>query len=404
MIYQEIDIFTACRIALENQLYRFLDTSDKEGLLKMINELGYIQIDTVSVIERAHHHTIWSRMPNYDQSWLHTLLAKDRTIFEFWGHAASYLPMTDYRFFLPRMKRFPESSPWEKDFWMKHHKLGDAILQRIKDEGPLGASDFEDTRQGQKQQGWWEWKPAKVVLELLMWKGELMVTERHNFQRIYDLTERILPSYIDTTMPTPLELGEFYVQRAILAQGISSEWDILNHMHTRDGKDIKAALNKMVDNKEIIPIRVSGLEQIHYMYPLCQDHVNIVTNHPHQVFLLSPFDNLVILRPRLKRLFNFDYTIECYVPSAKRIYGYWSLPMLWKGNFIGRIDLKADRKSKALIIRNLHLEEKTTITNDLSKALGKSLHHFRLFNNCETLQYDTDQPKKLISKMKEIDQ
>jgi uncharacterized protein len=403
MSHIEIDLSTAQRISLENQLYNYLSHRGKEGVLTMIKGLGYIQIDTVSVIERAHHHTIWSRIPKYQQSWLDIMLAKDRSIFEFWGHAASFLPMEDYRFFLPRMKRFPETSPWEKNFWMKHHDLADAILQRIRDEGALGASDFEDTRKGLKQQGWWEWKPAKVVLELLMWKGELMVTERRNFQRIYDLTERILPSHIDTTMPSPLELGRFYVQRAIKAQGISSEWDIINHMHTRESASIKIALKDMLHSNELIPVHINGVSQIHYSKREIIESVNAVNKHPKELFLLSPFDNMVILRPRIKRLFNYDYTIECYVPVSKRKYGYWSLPMLWKGKFIGRIDLKADRQAMALMIRNLHLEEKIAITDELSKSLLKSLYNFMIFNRCSILQWDTEQPKKLIVKMKEIE-
>ncbi|HNX01038.1 MAG TPA: crosslink repair DNA glycosylase YcaQ family protein [Candidatus Cloacimonadota bacterium] len=383
----EIERKTAQQIALHQQLYRFLPLGKKQDVLTLIRELGYVQIDTVSVIIRAHHHTIWTRIPSYQQSWLHELLAQDRSIFEFWGHAASYLPIEDYRYFLPRMKRFPETSPWEKTFWTKHEHLAGAILDRIRTEGPLSATDFEDSRPGKKQSGWWDWKPAKAVLELLMWKGELMVKERRNFQRVYDLTERVLPPHIDTSMPTQEEIGRFYVKAALNAHGISTEWDILNHMHTKEKKNIQLAIKDMLHNREIARVRITGLEKEYYSYPGTLEQVDSI-QHPNKLFLLSPFDNLVILRPRIQQLFDFDYTIECYVPQAKRKYGYWSLPMLWKGKFVGRIDLKADRADKKLCIRNLHFEKGIRMGKSLATSLHKTLQDFMKFNQCDSLKWD----------------
>jgi len=159
----------------------------------VIRRLGYVQIDTISVIRRAHHHTLWNRCRGYRADTLHRLQAEERKIFEYWGHAASYLPMEDYRFYIPQMKRyFDPKGKWVKNRYREYGHLMDGMLERIRREGPLGSRDFKsEERTGNS--AWGNWKPAKIVLELLFWRGELMVTRRENFHRIYDLTERVLP-------------------------------------------------------------------------------------------------------------------------------------------------------------------------------------------------------------------
>jgi len=387
-----LTISEAKNIALYYQLYRFAGSKGKAGILHCIQALGYVQLDTVSVIERAHHHTLWNRVRDYQQQWLDELLSKDRAIFEYWGHAASYLPMTDYRYSLPRKKHFPETASWEKKFWSEHNELASKILDRITTDGPLSTKDFQDSRQDHKNKSWWDWKPAKITLELLMWKGDLMVTARHNFQRVYDLTERVLPQQTDTTYPTPDELGRYYVNRAIQSQGISSQYDILNHMHTREKKTILKALESMLSNGELVEVRIANSVLAYYTTPEAIDIASTI-KHPATLYLLSPFDNVTILRPRLQQLFSFDYTIECYVPAPKRLYGYWSLPMLYKGNLVGRIDLKAERKANSLLVQNLHWEKRSKPTASLLKTLEKALLEFAAFNNCQHIVWNCTPPQ-----------
>ncbi|UCC11657.1 MAG: YcaQ family DNA glycosylase, partial [candidate division WOR-3 bacterium] len=174
--------------------------SGKSGTFRVIDTLGYVQIDTISVIERSHHIVLFNRCPDYRHSFLDELLAQDRKIFEYWAHMASYIPMKDYRYYIRKMKRPPQEGSWI-DTWLKGNKqIIKKVRRRIKKEGALSAHDFADVRD-RRRGPWWDWKPAKMALEVLFWRGELMIKERRNFQRVYDLTERILPPGINTTLP-----------------------------------------------------------------------------------------------------------------------------------------------------------------------------------------------------------
>lgn len=202
----------------------------KEGIAQTIEKLGYIQIDTIAVIERAHHHTLWCRRADYDPIMLHELQTKDRRVFEYWGHAMSYLPISDYRYFLPKMRNFENpKSKWAEISLAKCGHLMQPVLERIRKEGPLSSKDFKPPP-GTKRGNWWDWKPAKIALEMLFWKGDLMVTERRNFQKVYDLTERVLPGNVDTSIPDKDETGQFLVRRSLSANGILQEKEIFNFL------------------------------------------------------------------------------------------------------------------------------------------------------------------------------
>ena len=173
----------------------------KEGAAQAVERLGYVQVDTIAVVQRAHHHTLWARCPDYTPAMLGELQAKDRRVFEYWANAASYVPMADYRYYVPRMRAAAtRHSAWYLSD--EGRKLRDHVRDRIRAEGPLGSADFK-APEGRKRGSWWDWKPAKQALEWLFDMGELMVTQRRHFHRIYDLTERVLPSCIDTAPPSP---------------------------------------------------------------------------------------------------------------------------------------------------------------------------------------------------------
>ncbi len=352
----------------------------KDRVLEIIQRLGYIQIDTLQVVERAHHHTLWNRMPEYKPEYLDEL-QKDRLIFEYWGHAASYLPMDEYRFYRPRMDTIPQENGWEGKWFKDHGEVMDLVYNKVKEEGPLNSASFAAPTRKKGDVGWWNWKPAKIALELLFWSGKLMVTERRKFQRVYDLTERVLPVHIDITVPTALEMGEFQVRRAIEAHGVVSEQEINFNMFTRHKAEVKKVLPVMCESKEIIKVEVEGFEKcVYYTYP---DYLNRETKLENQVYLLSPFDNLIINRKKLKEIFDFDYTLECYVPEAKRKYGYFVLPILWKNKFVGRLDAKADRKEGILVIRKLYFEPGFKVTSAFDNRFQKVLEAFAKFNGCE---------------------
>lgn len=313
-----------------------------------IKHLGYVQIDSISVIQRAHHHVLWSRNPNYHPQEINALF-QQRAIFEHWGHAASYLPLEDYRYYLPRMKHFLKRSTWGQKRMKEHGHLLPSILNEIRDKGPLKAKDFKQPPR--KNKGWWDWKPAKIALELLYWQGELMVCQRDKFQKVYDLKERFLPSDLNTESPTDKELAEFCVHRALKAHGIMSEKEILKHLPLAPKAEVQKTLSRWVRSQRVGSYHIEGLEEIYYGYA-----EPLLSPLPNKAVLLSPFDNGVIQRQRLIDLFGFTYIFEAYVPAAKRQYGYFTLPILWKDQFVGRTDLKADRKTQVLKVQSLFLE------------------------------------------------
>ncbi|MBE0432938.1 YcaQ family DNA glycosylase [candidate division WOR-3 bacterium] len=369
----------------------------KAGTLRAIEHLGYVQIDTISVVERSHHLVLRTRLPDYEGQHLHDLQAEDRKIFEYWAHAASYVPMKDYRFYIPAMKREPKEGSWF-DQWAK--KNADAIKmvgRRIKKEGPLAPSDFEDDRK-RKRGPWWDWKPAKAALEVLFWRGELMVKERRNFQRVYDLTERVLPDGLDTTMPTEHEEKEFFVRRALHALGIATIRDMDRYIGI-SGK-LAEAVSRMHAAGEIADLEIDGLKRPYYA--LTKDFTKISSRESQiddHVRFLSPFDNSIILRDRTQALFDFDYCLECYVPKPKRKYGYFCLPILWRNQLVGRIDPKADRTRRVLLVQNLHLDSNLEDENAFFEALAAATNNFARFNSCERVEINSAVPSRIKRKI-----
>ena len=354
----------------------------KTTALSVIEHLGYVQIDTLSVVARAHHHTLWSRVPTYKESTLSKLLEKDKAIFEYWSHAASYLPMRDFRYSLPRKQSYIEG----KSHWFtQDKKIKEYVLDKIKSEGPLQSKDFEYKRSGPGN--WFEWKPAKRALEQLFMEGELMVAKRQGFQKVYDLAENVLPGHVDRSMPTTSEYAENLIRRAILANGIVEEKEIF---HLRP--DLKESINKtvkgLIKDGELLEVQIEGLGKTSYVTSANQLKLSEKTLVNDGLHILSPFDNSVIQRKRLLKLFDFDYTIECYVPEQKRKYGYFCLPVLYGNSFVARFDPKADRASKTFYIKSIYFEEGFTPTSDFNILFAKKLKEFALFNGCEKIVID----------------
>lgn len=370
-----------------------------KGAARAIEHLGYVQIDTIAVIERAHHHTLWTRIPDYRPEMIEELLAKDRRVFEYWGHAASYLPMSDYRFYMPRMRAFPRGNGWIKRMYEGHKQVMKEVLARIKREGPLTSSDFK-APQDRKRGTWWDWKPAKTALELLLWRGDLMVSARRNFQRVYDLTQRVLPDSLDTSMPGPAEVARFRVERALSAYGIATEREILDHLHlsskASDSKEVGSALAGMVRSDEAVRLTVGHSDApIYYALSRVLDETASLRKDRRHLHLLSPFDNLVIQRRRLERLFGFPYTLECYLPRAKRKYGYFTLPILWGDEFVGRLDPKAERASTTLRIESILFEPGFNEFEKLAPPLAKNIISLARFNSCNRVSLLKVTPGKI---------
>jgi len=392
---------------------QFPETGSDSGcsptdVIELVDHLGYIQIDTLAVVNRTHHLVPWTRCNNYSKQLLHDFQSKDRSVFEYWGHAMAYLPMTDFRFYLPRMKNFLNpSSPWAKQQLAKCKDLLEPVKKRIKAEGPLGARDFkgEENRTG----NWWNWKPAKVALELLFWQGELMISQRRNFQKVYDLTERVLPGHIDTTIPSAEECIRFIIKRGLQSMAFATENELFKFLQPGNSRDSDVQVAGKIEFREqLMQLEVAGTisktelpgQDKGPFYYLESLYFN--TREPKGVRILSPFDNFIIQRDRIKRLFGFDYALECYLPETKRIYGYYVMPILWKNQFIGRLDPKADRKSGVLEIKNLVFESGVEITEDFLEAFESQLKAFALFNDCDSIVFKKVQPRSLFSRIIKI--
>ncbi len=378
-----LSLTEARRLALHHQLYQFVEHRGKSAVLDVIKKLSYIQLDTISVIERAHHHTLYNRVRDYHPDMLNDLLAKDKTIWEYWAHAASYLPIGDYPYYKIRMQNFPNGS-WEKKFWELHKDLAKPILDRIRKEGPLSTKHFEDTRTVKENQVWGNIKPAKIMLELLMWKGDLIVTARDKFQRVYDLTERVIPHYKEIELPSLEARAEFMVHRALLAHGIASESEIVKHLQVAPRQSVSSSIKKLAKSKEIISIQLEGLKDSYFSLAGTDFDSILQQQQYNQVWLLSPFDNAVILRNRVKNLFNYDYALECYVTPAKRKFGYWNCPILWQDTIVGILDPKADRKTKILTINSINIDRTVWKQKHFQTEFDKELSRFALFNGCNS--------------------
>ena len=350
--------------------------------LSAIEHLGYIQIDTISVIQRAHHHTLWSRNPRYKTSHLDQLI-DDKQVFEYWSHAAAYLPMRDYRFSLPRKRAIANGD--ENHWYERDERLMKSVLKRIASEGPLMAKDFEHSG---KKRGEWMSKPAKRALENLYMHGELMISKRVNFHKVYDLTERVLTKDIDTTPPGAEEYARFLIKRYLQANGLGQAAEIA-YLLKNTKPIVSRVLQEMVLSGELLQISVSG--NSYCALPASLELLGKALARS-KLKVLSPFDNLIIQRKRMQALFGFEYLIECYVPAAKRQYGYFSLPVLWDGRLVARIDLKADRKKSLLHIQHLALEPSLKKTEAFALALFKELACFMRFNNCSNLHLHRTTP------------
>lgn len=353
--------------------------------LSAIEHLTYVQIDTLSVVQRAHHHTLWNRNPRYKASQLDQLVG-DKKVFEYWSHAAAYLPMRDFRFSLPRKQALASGD--QNHWYERDERLMKSVLMRITTEGPLMARDFENTG---KKTGEWKSKPAKRALENLFMQGELMASNRVNFHKVYDLTERVLPEKIDTTLPDRDEHTRFLITGYLQANGLAQAAEIA-YLLKNTKPLVLATLNEMVSNGELAHVSTGGGN--YYVLPASLALLNksLARN---KLKILSPFDNLLIQRKRMQALFDFDYQIECYVPEAKRQYGYFSLPILWDGTLVARMDCKADRKTSVLHIRHLAVEASLIKTDAFFMALYKELAAFTQFNNCSELRLHKTSPPSL---------
>jgi uncharacterized protein len=319
----------------------------REEVESAIRRLSAVQLDSISTVDRAHRLTLSARIGVLPADAVDSLLREGR-IFEYWAHEACLLPIELW----PHFRRVMEGSGhWgAHDRALREHgALVEPMLARIRAEGPLGSRDFE----GQGRGGMWNWKPAKMVLEALWDRGELTIAGRKNFQRAYDLTERVLPKeWLDAPVPSEEETLRTFALLAVEARGALTEAAVREHWRLKGGKArLHGHLTALVAEGRLRELQVDDGGAPFYV--LATDELD---GPPAPPVLLSPFDNLVWDRPLLRRLFGFQHLIEVYKREHERVYGYYVLPLLAGDRFLGRADVKADRAEGVLRIRKFTRE------------------------------------------------
>ncbi|MFL6859908.1 MAG: winged helix-turn-helix domain-containing protein, partial [Sphingomicrobium sp.] len=345
------------RIALAAQGFgaALPDRVDQGRLGRVIDRLSLHQIDSVNVLARAHYLPAFSRLGEYDRTLLDQAAwgtKAKRRLFEYWAHEASLLPLEIHPLLRWRMARAERGEiGWRglRAFAHERRKDADAILERIRAEGRLAASDFDN---GRNRGGWWGWGEAKQALEWLFWAGlTTTATRKPSFERIYDLPERVIPSSIlALPTPAPADAKRALIERSARALGVATATDLRDYFRL-DPLSARTAIAELVDSAAIIPVTVEGWKQPAFVH---RD-----ARRPRRVraqALLAPFDPLVWERSRAERLFDFRYRIEIYTPAAKRVHGYYVLPFLLDERLVARVDLKADRQNSRLLVRRVTWE------------------------------------------------
>ena len=393
---------TVRRLAVYKQgLHQRPPASNPATLKRIIERIGLLQLDSISVVARSHYLVMLARAGLYQPAELDALL-DDGFLFESWAHAICQIPMRDYPWFHAMIQqRQLKETRWHLD------KLGDdfedivgRVRAAVRERGPISSKDLHSERRGSG--GWWNWKPTKVALEYLFDIGELMVSHRVNFQRYYDLSERVLAGRGMKLDKTIVDYQRWAVERGLRHQGIASASQVADYYRLRK-REAAAALQNMQDVGEVMPVAVDGWRDAAYIHRddlETLDEIQKNQHEPQMTVFLSPFDNLFWDRERDQALWDFHYRIEVYTPKPKRVYGYYVMPILHGCELLGRIDPKVDRKRKRLTFNALYLEKGAKQTAALSRGLIQAIEEFMAFHGCDSFELVNCQHKRLSGRLR----
>jgi hypothetical protein len=338
-----------------------------------VAHLGYVQIDTINVIERSHHHILFSRIPDYRRAHLHQAQTADKAVFEYWTHALSYVPTSDFRYYVAAMRSYNHTPKR----WFAGVKTAELrkVLRRIREGGPLSIRDIDDDVLVDKDHAWASRKPSRRALQLAFYRGLLTVKERVGMLKTYELTERHFGWDALPRAATERELTEHLLDRALRSQGVVS----LDSACYQDAPR-KPAMQRLIDRRRrqglLVPVALEGAKALHWAAP---DTLEAAPEPEAElVHILSPFDPLIIQRKRLHDFFGYEHCFEAYVPKAKRRFGYFALPVLVGAAIVAAIDLKTDRAARKLLVQKW-----TWLDRDVPPrrraAVEEELHRFERF-------------------------
>ncbi|RFU19354.1 winged helix-turn-helix domain-containing protein [Geodermatophilus marinus] len=342
---------------------------DAGRLRRTAERLAVLQIDSVNVLSRAHYLPAFSRLGPYPRAALDGLSGRRHLLFEYWAHEASFLPVRLHPHLRWRMAAAEEHA-WGSMVRVQRERPGyvQEVLDRVREGGPLKASDLAEPRPD-RPGSLWNWHAGKAALEWLFWSGVVTATRRTaGFERVYDLTERVLPAeVVRAPTPEPADAVRELVRTASRALGVATERDLRDYFRLRPAP-ARAAVAELVEAGELLPVEVAGWSAPAWLHP--------GTRRPRRALaraLVSPFDSLVWERPRVERLFGFRYRLEIYTPAAQRVHGYYVLPFLLGDRLVARVDLKADRRAGALLVQSAHAEvgvDRREVAAELAEELA----------------------------------
>lgn len=392
----QLNNLSARKLFLHRHALSGLPPAQAKGadLAALITQLGFVQLDSIATVERAHHMILFARRPAYRPPALGRLLKHDRAIFEHWTHDASVIPVQFFPYWRLKMARDADRLAKQWKLWQRHgvDEKSDAVLAQITNHGPVCSSDVRDDP-ARKGDGWWDWHPAKTALEYQWRCGTLSVTHRHNFQKHYDLTERVIPQQYRDHTPDPDHTIDWACNAALDRLGFATTgelaafWDIITPAEARNW----AAQQQKTGALAAVEIEnADGSIRTHLARP---DIIESARNTPDptgRIRVLSPFDPALRDRKRAERLFNFQYRIEVFTPAPKRKYGYYVFPLIEGSNLIGRIDMKAHRDQSTLRITAVWPEQGVKFGKLRQKRLDSELARVARFAGCDRVEYLDD--------------
>jgi uncharacterized protein len=371
----------------------------KQDVLRAVRRMGALQIDTIHVVARSPYLVLWSRLGDYDPRWLEELLAEGK-IFEYWSHEACFLPAEDYPLYRHRMLDADAQGWHYSRRWVEAHRAEvEQLLAYIRERGAVRSADF--ARTDGKAGGWWEWKTEKRALEMLFTSGELMIARRVNFQRVYDLRERVLPAWHDRRLPTPEEARRELALKAVRALGITQARWVADYFRT-DKRQTMETLSALLREGALLTAHVEGWDEPALFHP---ENRRLVKDalagrlEAELTTLLSPFDPLVWDRARARAAFGFDYRLECYTPAPKRRYGYFTLPVLRRGALVGRLDAKAHRKDGVFEVKSIHLEPGVAAGEELVDDVAAAIRECAEWHATPAVVVRRSEPKALAARL-----
>jgi len=340
-----------------------------------VEHLGYVQIDTINVIERSHHHILWSRIPDYRRADLRQAQSVDKSVFEYWTHALSYVASKDLRFFIPAMRLHRR----EGHIWLSSVKPADLrkVLRLLRRDGALTIRDIDDDVLVDKEHLWASRKPSKRALQLLFYQGVATISERNGMLKTYELITRHFGWEKPPKGASAREVSGYLVDRALRAQGLVS-LDSICHLDAPSKAQVARLIEARVRRGELAPVALEGAAKEHWTAPATLENAGEVGSD--LVHILSPFDPLIIQRKRTHQIFDYDHRFEAYVPKEKRVFGYFALPVLAGEEIVAALDLKTDRKNKKLLVQKWSwVGVPRGARKDIKRRIEEELHRFERF-------------------------